>query len=99
MIAVFLLAGSLRRISHSASDINLTVYTAERREDMQKSADSEEFRQRLEKLESLFNEKNPLYGIGFDDNILLYKKEVKGKLSPTKTDIYNGIESVFVKNK
>ena len=67
--------------------------------DMQKSADSEEFRQRLEKLESLFNEKNPLYGIGFDDNILLYKKEVKGKLSPTKTDIYNGIESVFVKNK
>ena len=48
--------------------------------------------------EKLFNQKNPFYGIGFEKLVMLYKKNIKGNYSPSKTDIYYGMEMVYVEN-
>ena len=64
---------------------------------LQRAEDIEDYKLKFSEFEKVFNEKLPFYGIGFSDLILLYNKNIKGELSPTKTDIYNGIESVYLK--
>lgn len=64
---------------------------------LQLAEDIEDYKLKFGEFEKVFNEKLPFYGIGFCDLILLYNKNIKGELSPTKTDIYNNIESVYLK--
>lgn len=66
---------------------------------LQLASDAEEYKQAMNEMRSTVNEINPFYGIGFEDLILLYKNNVKGNLSPTRNDIYNGIESVYLESK
>ncbi len=64
---------------------------------LQLSPDEEDYNIKFEELEKILNEKKPFYGIGFEDLVLLYSKNIGGKLYPTKTDIYHNIEKLYIK--
>ena len=64
---------------------------------LQLSADPEDYNMKFETFCKLLEKKNAFYGLGFEEEILLYNKDIKGKLMPTKMDVYHNVEKTYLK--
>lgn len=67
--------------------------------EIQKSEDAEELKANFQALRELMEKKIPFIGLGFEDGVMLKKKNLKGEFSPSTDNIYGGMEKIYISEK
>ncbi len=62
--------------------------------EMQKKSSGAEVKAAYAEFINLFEQLNPIVGLYFDNSVMIYSKQIAGKVSPSYFDVYRGIESL-----